>query len=423
MHCGSSIAVIGPTLLDIRQSIGANQAQINIIFPVGSMGYLLGSILGGVIYEHFDSQLSIAMLVSLMTVCELWFPWNRSVIGLSVTQFIMGLGGGGLDTAGNVWLLHMWGKRSAPFMQALHFTFGLGAFIAPLIAEPFLSTKHNGTDIAENAEIVVNTGDVSDRDLMVWYPYTIIAALGLVTVILLVIMYFNKSTDKPHPSIQNNESLINMTLRQKVVILFIASVIFHSYCGLEIAFGRFMTTFAFYCDLNLNKSIGAYMTSVFWGTFTLVRALTIFIVDSVGTTFMLWADIIIVLIGNIVLIMFGNTSELGLWVGVSLMGIGTSSIFPTLLSFIEELLPVTSRIGSLFLVVACLGEFTIPFIVGYYIESYPLVLMYVTTVASVICFVFFAILCFVAKLTKDVYRQQRELQEKADFNNLKAVMS
>ncbi|UYV65752.1 KIAA1919 [Cordylochernes scorpioides] len=42
---------------------------------------------------------------------------------------------------GNVWCLDLWGKKSAPVMQALHFFFALGAFVAPLVAEPFLSPQ------------------------------------------------------------------------------------------------------------------------------------------------------------------------------------------------------------------------------------------------------------------------------------------
>ena len=34
--------------------------------------------------------------------------------------------------------LDLWGRNSGPFMQALHFSFGLGAFVAPLLAAPFL---------------------------------------------------------------------------------------------------------------------------------------------------------------------------------------------------------------------------------------------------------------------------------------------
>ena len=35
--------------------------------------------------------------------------------------------------------LQIWGRSSGPYIQALHFSFGLGAFVAPLIAEPLLS--------------------------------------------------------------------------------------------------------------------------------------------------------------------------------------------------------------------------------------------------------------------------------------------
>ena len=39
---------------------------------------------------------------------------------------------------GNVMCLKLWGRQSAPYMQALHFSFCLGAFIQPLIVDPFL---------------------------------------------------------------------------------------------------------------------------------------------------------------------------------------------------------------------------------------------------------------------------------------------
>lgn len=38
-----------------------------------------------------------------------------------------------------MWCLDLWGRHSAPFMQGLHFCFALGALVAPLIADPFLS--------------------------------------------------------------------------------------------------------------------------------------------------------------------------------------------------------------------------------------------------------------------------------------------
>lgn len=43
--------------------------------------------------------------------------------------------------------IHLWGKKSAPYMQTLHFAFGIGAFIAPLLAKPFLSPIPANTTI------------------------------------------------------------------------------------------------------------------------------------------------------------------------------------------------------------------------------------------------------------------------------------
>ena len=63
----------------------------------------------------------------------------------TLTHVLQGLGSGFLDTGGNSLLLSIWaGRDSGPYMHALHFTFGLGAFTAPLLARPFLSNVEEG---------------------------------------------------------------------------------------------------------------------------------------------------------------------------------------------------------------------------------------------------------------------------------------
>ncbi|XP_070200477.1 uncharacterized protein [Littorina saxatilis] len=39
---------------------------------------------------------------------------------------------------GNMFCIKIWNKSSAPYLQALHFSFAVGAFLAPLLARPFL---------------------------------------------------------------------------------------------------------------------------------------------------------------------------------------------------------------------------------------------------------------------------------------------
>ena len=58
-------------------------------------------------------------------------------------------------------LLRIWEKDSGPYMQSLHFAFGVGACISPLIAAPFLSSvglSCNITDVASyNNSIISST--------------------------------------------------------------------------------------------------------------------------------------------------------------------------------------------------------------------------------------------------------------------------
>lgn len=44
---------------------------------------------------------------------------------------LQGLAMGVLDTGGNVSLMRLHGKEVAPYMQTMHFLFGLGAFASP----------------------------------------------------------------------------------------------------------------------------------------------------------------------------------------------------------------------------------------------------------------------------------------------------
>lgn len=48
---------------------------------------------------------------------------------LGMVVVLQGLSMGFLDTGGNVLLLRIWGEHCGPWMQTLHFSFGLGAFV------------------------------------------------------------------------------------------------------------------------------------------------------------------------------------------------------------------------------------------------------------------------------------------------------
>ncbi|XP_033116578.1 major facilitator superfamily domain-containing protein 4A-like [Anneissia japonica] len=92
----------------------------------------------------------IGVTIALIPLChELWM--------LAVVLAIMGIFMGIIDTVANVSLLKIYGKLVSPFLQALHFCYGLGAFVSPIVAEPFLLNE-DCTAFIEN-----ETKNASDR--------------------------------------------------------------------------------------------------------------------------------------------------------------------------------------------------------------------------------------------------------------------
>jgi len=136
---GMGISILGPTLLDLAQNARVNLEQISSLFPARSIGYLFGSILGGILADVINPACAMALPLFMCSLATILIPWMTHTWSLGITMTSKGLAAGMLDTVGNVFCLRLW-PDSPPAMQALHFFFGLGAFTAPLLAEPFLST-------------------------------------------------------------------------------------------------------------------------------------------------------------------------------------------------------------------------------------------------------------------------------------------
>lgn len=136
---GLCLAVPGPTLLDLKDRVGATIEHMSYIFTARSIGYLFGSILGGFLFDHFDQQLQLSYTLLLTSIATIAAPWCTSLIVLAVMISFQGIAMGVLDTGGNVFCLRIWGHQSGPYLQAMHFMFGIGAFIAPLLTKPFLA--------------------------------------------------------------------------------------------------------------------------------------------------------------------------------------------------------------------------------------------------------------------------------------------
>jgi FHS family L-fucose permease-like MFS transporter len=326
-------------------------------------------------------------------------PWNRHLYGLFATAFFMQICGGVIECIGNVWTIQLWGKYCGPFNLAVQMSWGLGAFISPLIAAPFLSETSNMNQTRNSNDTNnIDIGSESVDELQIKWAYGIGAAFCLFCVFLVFIMYFIERSNKPHPSkIEGDKVRTKLSKWQKVKILTLLSLLFHFYCSISVAVGRLLESFSVFSDLKLSKAMGAYITSIYWGTFTFARIFAIFIIALIGSKWMLWISFTFAIISNAILLAFGQVYQLGLIIGAALLGLGVSSIFPTLFSLAEEFIPVTTRIGALFLVSALSGELIFPIISGYFIETFPMLFIYMISLSSVVSFILYAFLFYVIR--------------------------
>ncbi|XP_053384560.1 uncharacterized protein LOC123537019 [Mercenaria mercenaria] len=154
---GLCVAIPGPTLLDLEDQVKATTFEMMIVFASRSLGYLLGALLGGVLFDCFDKQLLLFCTLLVSSVATVAIPWSLTLVVMATMFALQGITMGALDTGGNVFCIQLWGKKNPPYIQTLHFAFGIGAFVAPLLAKPFLS--HGG--------VVTNTSSIVQGNIPV----------------------------------------------------------------------------------------------------------------------------------------------------------------------------------------------------------------------------------------------------------------
>ncbi|RWS05153.1 Sodium-dependent glucose transporter 1-like protein [Dinothrombium tinctorium] len=392
----------GVTLLDLQLAVNCTLDEATLLMPTNAAGFMVGALICGVIIEFIDFQIVLLISTVACSATTAYFPLNRKFWILCLNSSVNGFLTGFMISGGNAWLLHLWGKASPPFLQAFHFCFGLGAFIGPLVAEPFLLPLHH-----EEIEIHVNSSHLNSSlhlnssfpytsdDLKIQYAYGSLSLASLIIAAAFLAAYCAQRTNKPHPSIDEMKS----DCKQKPIsavkyygsVMLCCFFMFFNY-GLELSFGQLLTAFVVDSNLKLSKSKASFMTSVYWGAFTFFRCFTIFLVDKFTSTKLIIFNLSLIGIANVFLVPFGCRIEWCLWVGVTLVGFGTSPLFATIFSFLGEYMKITSKVSSLLFVACYAGAFVMPYVVGVTVETHPDVFLYQSALCAVsLCLVFFGL--------------------------------
>lgn len=356
---GLITASLGPTLPGLAEHTQTKLSEISYLFTAKSLGYLCGSFLGGRLYDRLPGHLVMAAALIVIAATMALAPLMPWLWLLTAVVLMLGLAEGGLDLGGNALLVWVHRREVGPFMNGLHFFFGVGAFLSPIII----------------AQAVSISGDIT-------WAYWLLALLMVPPAAWLFRLPSPpaQTISKADPAAQANPLLIAL------IALF-----FFLFVAAEASFGGWLFTYA--VRLNLaDETTAAYLTSAYWGALTLGRLLAIPIAARFRPRAILVANLTGCL-ASLAILLGWSDSLAATWVGTFGVGLSLASMFPTTFSLAERRMAITGRVAAWFFVGISTGAMSVPWLIGQFFEAAgPRIMLWILTLDLLIAVGILAIL-------------------------------
>ncbi|KAG8524972.1 Sodium-dependent glucose transporter 1 [Galemys pyrenaicus] len=346
-------------------------------------------------------------------------PFCKTAVLLVVMTSVFGVSMGVLDTGGNVLILAIWGDKGAPHMQALHFSFALGAFFAPLLAKLALGTAvsaANHTEVdSQRSAVNLSSGAGPDGPLgmpdnmnLLWTYVDIGTYIFLVSVFFFALL-FKKSSRREAAKATAQRS---RRAKYHYALLCLLFVFFFFYVGAEVTYGSYVFSFAT-SHVGMTQSQAAGVNSVFWGSFAAGRGLAIFFAACLRPGTMIVLSNVGSLASSLFLVLF-SANPVCLWVASGVYGASMATTFPSGVSWIEQYTTIHGKSAAFFVIGAALGEMAIPAVVGILQEEHAdlPVVVYTCLGSSAATAVLFPVMYKLA--TSPLHGQGREQRKSED---------
>lgn len=331
---GLTTASLGPTLLGLARQTGSELSAISFLFTARALGYLVGSFVGGRLYDRFPGHWTMAGGLVAIAALLAAVPLVPLLALLTAVLLVVGFMEGVVDVGGNTLIVWVHQEKVGPWMNGLHLFFAVGAFLSPLLV----------------AQAILLTGSIA------WSYWAL--ALLLLPVALRLMPLGN-----PRPLLTHTDAGF---AHPNYLVLALVLVFFGLYAGAEQAFGGWIFTYSVKTGLT-DEATAAYVNAAYWGAFTVARVASIPIAARVRPRVIILADLVLALAGVGLLLAFAG-SPLTLWLGTLLFGLGIASGFPTMLTFAGRHMTITGAITGWFFVGASLGGMILPWAIGQLVE-------------------------------------------------------
>jgi len=356
---GMAGAALGPALPYLAENTGSLLSRISILFIGNRLGSILGSLVGGHLYDSKSGNMVMAVMLLLIALCMIFIPSAASLYLLLAIILALGFARGAVDVGGNVLMVWAHQKKHArhklpALMNALHLSYGVGAFLVPLII----------------ALAVQKTGTIT-------WGFRLLALLVLPNCLWL----FRLPSPERRPSSEEGSIINSGYLFPALITVFLFLCV-----AAEASFGGWIYTYSLVKGLA-NRISAAYLTSAYWGGLTIGRLVFTLLAVKLKPRIILLLSLGGSLL-SISSLLIWHDSATATWTGSIGFGFFLASFFPSTITLASHTMKLTGKVTGVFLVGASSGAMLLPWLIGQLFEPVGPWVTMVLIFASIVLAIF-----------------------------------
>jgi FHS family Na+ dependent glucose MFS transporter 1 len=336
---GLDMALVGPTLPALAAQTGSSISVMGAVFFIGAAGFSTGTLLGGWLFDWAPAKRILVAgqcIVAVLVFLTPHVPWFPALMALYIAK---GIAGGTVHVGVNTLMLWTHGEKAGPFVNTLHFFFGLGAFLSPFLLGLLVSTGGSYAD-----------------------AYHLLGIVDFLTAaVVLVILKAPAPKPRPAPgqaAADGGRFLVPLVVAAMFFLFF--------YVSAEITFGGWIYTYS--VELGLaDAAQAAYLTSVFWLAFTIGRLISIPAAIRVSPAWILPAALAGCALFLGFLILFPAVPA-AVWIAAAGTGFCMAPVWPSGFTLAGQSVRLTARISGFILLGDSLGGMVLPGLTGWIME-------------------------------------------------------
>ncbi|HVO18701.1 MAG TPA: MFS transporter [Anaeromyxobacter sp.] len=322
---------LGPLLPQLAVRLSAPVEALGSMFSALFVGALVTQFVGGWLNERLGLRNMVLVGTSLLTLGVLGITVSPALPLLLASACLLGLGQGALDISTNVLVAAVHSKEKAvSAVNLLHFAFGAGAVLAPIVASAALRRWNTPMPALYLA-----------------------AAIGLGTLLLGGRLLLDPDAAPPAGSGRAATGLY------RAPSLWLLAVLMFLYVGGEMGVGGWT---AVYLDRTstLSASWAALAVSAYWLALTAGRLIGAALGTRIRSSALLLYGVLGCCLGAVPLLLGGGGVALTV-IGTLVIGVSYGPIFPTSVVMATELFPFApSRAVSVVVSLSSLGGMVLP---------------------------------------------------------------